>query len=247
MSNSLAAVINDRGLEGINRYYSWYIGIVVDDQDSTKRNRLRVSVPDVDTSYAAWALSMGQPGGLGQGFKYQTPRVGDKVWITFEKGDPLYPVWAPFGWFNKEKPSDLGNDDIGMVTFGGNKIILRDNENKLIIQILDARDGAIATTLEINKGEINISCNGNANITTGANINLNGDSQGIPLTDQVVAKLNQLENRINSLSQAFISAAAAAIPMDGGTAAFTSLASWNTPPINLTQQSEIENPKVKEQ
>lgn len=253
-SLGLGEVIRESGLERLYRFYSVYTGIVISRDDPKRRNRLLVSIPEIDSSYHVWAQPLSQPGGLGQGAKYQTPRVADKVWIFFEKGDPLYPVWTYRGWFDKEVPSDLNVDSIGMITYAGNKIIFQDDQGRLLIQILSSDGSSNATVLEINRGGINISCNnaninteGSVNINTGDEINLNGNNQGIPLTDQVVSKLNQLENRINQLSQAFITAGSVAVPMDGGKAAFASLSTWNNPTITLTTQSDIENPKVKEQ
>lgn len=63
-------------------------GVVVDNVDPLVQQRLFVRVPDVTGDAASWAAAcVPVPGSS------QVPGLGDQVWVAFEAGDPLRPVW----------------------------------------------------------------------------------------------------------------------------------------------------------
>ncbi len=71
-------------------YTSIYRGTVTNAMDPLQQRRVQVSCPSVPgASSSTWAEGCFPPGSGGGGTAY---RVGDKVWICFEGGDPARPV-----------------------------------------------------------------------------------------------------------------------------------------------------------
>lgn len=73
-------------------------GIVEDTTDPLEIGRCRIRVPDIDgdeqstpTDLLSWALPC-MPA-----FSFVVPQVGDAVWVTYQGGNPRYPVYI--GWF----------------------------------------------------------------------------------------------------------------------------------------------------
>lgn len=71
---------------------------------------------------------------------------------------------------------------------------------------------------------------------------LGGDLKGLVKVDDLVTQLNNLENDITDLKNAFTSWAVA--PNDGGAALKLSAASWASSPIINTQASDLENTNI---
>ena len=75
---------------GNRRFYGIYRGTVVDNNDPLNQVRLKVKVPQILFDQVTdWAWSVQQPGVI-----RSTPKIGDGVWVSFEGGDPSYPVWT---------------------------------------------------------------------------------------------------------------------------------------------------------
>jgi uncharacterized protein involved in type VI secretion and phage assembly len=71
-------------------YLSVYRGTVINAMDPLRQSRVQVNCPTVlGASSSTWAESCLPPGAAGGGASY---RVGDRVWICFEGGDPARPV-----------------------------------------------------------------------------------------------------------------------------------------------------------
>ena len=95
---TLPELIQRYGLEFIGRYYSTYRAVVLDNQDPENLGDIEVMIPSIHDGVQAWAKpknSIG--GGVNHGYKYLTPKPGDIVWVEFENGDPLRPVWSYIG------------------------------------------------------------------------------------------------------------------------------------------------------
>lgn len=137
MDNSnLGLIIQENGLEYLGRYYSTYRAIVINNNDELNMNRVHVYIPSVQNGIKIWALPKSTTiGGCFHGLKLTTPLVGEVVYIEFEGGDPLRPLWSYHGWATGETPDDLkDNNSIGLVTPEGNKIFIKDIDGELYIQ-----------------------------------------------------------------------------------------------------------------
>lgn len=137
MDNSnLGLIIQENGLEYLGRYYSTYRAIVINNNDELNMNRVHVYIPSVQNGIKIWALPKSATiGGCFHGLKLTTPLVGEVVYIEFEGGDPLRPLWSYHGWATGETPDDLkDNNSIGLVTPEGNKIYIKDVDGELYIQ-----------------------------------------------------------------------------------------------------------------
>lgn len=233
----IGSIIQDRGLEALGRFYSSYRGVVIDDQDPDNLGRLKVLVPEISLDRPDWAFPKGLHGGIDNGFKYLTPKVGSIVWVEFKNGDLLYPIWSYHGWAKGEMPDDLkDNDTMGIVTPGNHKIILNDNEGILYISISDA-EGKEVFSFTINRGKLTIK---------GETLDLLDANHGIPLVDKLVEKLNTLENQMNDLKEKILTATSSVKPSDGGASAFAVLSQFSSGRLTPTKISDIENPKIKQ-
>jgi hypothetical protein len=75
---------------GNRRFYGIYRGTVVDNNDPLNQVRLKVKVPQILFDQVTdWAWSVQQPG-----VARTIPQIGDGVWVSFEGGDPSYPIWV---------------------------------------------------------------------------------------------------------------------------------------------------------
>lgn len=130
-------LIQQYGLEYLRRYYSLYRAVVMDNKDPDHLNRLLVRIPAVNPDLEVWALPKNTNGGSVQyGTKGILPSIGEVVWIEFEKGYPLKPVWDYHGWAKGEVPKELeAYDRIGVITPYGNKIYLEDESGTLNLYI----------------------------------------------------------------------------------------------------------------
>jgi Type VI secretion system/phage-baseplate injector OB domain len=68
-----------------------YRGVVVDADDPSGLNRLRVSIPTVAGLDSIWAHPC-----LPDPNNVPVVRRGQGVWVMFEAGDRSYPVWVGF-------------------------------------------------------------------------------------------------------------------------------------------------------
>ena len=68
-------------------FYGIYRALVVNTADPQNVGRVQVSVPSVNNIGIDWAMPCKE-------FRSTAmPPVGTQVWVMFEAGDPMYPVW----------------------------------------------------------------------------------------------------------------------------------------------------------
>lgn len=249
------------GIESIGRFYSKYRGIVVGNNDPLNLNRVEVIVPQV-SSGSIWAMPTGNDGALGSGFKWLTPKKGAIVWVEYLMGDPLYPLWSYHSWAKNEIPEEIkkpnsfgfitphniklyGDDDLGIIN-----IEISDDDETPLTKALISKDtisliqnnGSDKVTITINKGKVKVESTGELSIDS-KTINLNGDSEGIPKSSDIVKKYNSLVKEFNALKEA-MKLEMPAIALVAKTSVASILSNCNnSSPISI---SDIENTKVKQ-
>ncbi len=150
-----------------NRYYGKYRGIVRDNNDPENMGRIVAQVPEVfGEEDAPWALPSVPFAGAGHGLVL-LPEVDDGVWIEFEAGDPSRPIWTGCWWARNELPEPGGTDTRVLVTSGGHKLILDDQENK--VQLLHSRGGELTIT----DSDITIKIGGNQIVLSASGVDIN--------------------------------------------------------------------------
>ena len=90
-----------------SHYFGKYRGIVTDNNDTTGRGRLKVSVQAVLGDLEVWAMPCVPYAGNGVGF-YSIPNEKTGVWVEFEAGDPSSPIWSGCFWADGEVPDASG-------------------------------------------------------------------------------------------------------------------------------------------
>lgn len=76
------------------KYYGKYRGVVTNNNDPKGAGRIKVRVPSITgDNETKWCLPCLPYVGGGHGNIF-IPRVGDVVWIEFERGDKGYPIWT---------------------------------------------------------------------------------------------------------------------------------------------------------
>jgi hypothetical protein len=92
---------------GNRRFIGVFRGIVVDNNDPLGKNRLRLQIPQVLLEEeTGWAWGVHQVDTVSK-----TPPVGTAVWVTFEGGDPSFPMWL--GISQELPPSDVPFNVVG--------------------------------------------------------------------------------------------------------------------------------------
>ena len=126
-----------------DKFYGCYKGFVFDNKDPEFLMRLRVEVPQVygEESPEIWALPKGIFCGNKIGF-VAIPNKEDAVWVSFEGGDPRFPIWE-YGWFARGEMPTAANNNNGkptntiLQTKSGHRIELDDKEGSEVVRITD--------------------------------------------------------------------------------------------------------------
>lgn len=81
-----------------------------------------------------------------------------------------------------------------------------------------------------------------SNQTQGGIVLNGGKNGGLPMSPNLVMRLNNVENSINTLMQVF--STWTPVPDDGGAALKATAATWFAQPLALTIQNDIQNPAI---
>jgi len=151
MISELKKILNEFGLAYFKRYYACYRGIVHDNEDPKNYGRLILSVPQIHGKkiHEYWAWPKGMFAGKDIGF-YAIPNKGDGVWVSFEEGNPRYPIWE-YGWWAKDQvPKGASIQNKVFQTTTGHRLEFDDEHGRIRIT---AGNGQI---VEINKTGISL-------------------------------------------------------------------------------------------
>lgn len=130
------------GLEGVNRFYGTYRGVVVRVDDPQQRGRVLVRVITLsDQDLSVWVDVETAGSGPSRG-TFWPQAEGDRVLVRFDRGDPSRPQVYGGGWYPKEYlPGELsyGEDGTprryGWVTRGGHTVICDDTPDAERVRI----------------------------------------------------------------------------------------------------------------
>jgi uncharacterized protein involved in type VI secretion and phage assembly len=182
-----------------NKFFGKYRGIVTDNQDPTKRGRVKVRVPAVLQDLQVWAVPCLPYAGNNVGV-YAIPEAGAGIWIEFEAGDPSYPVWTGGFWADNELPkNEKGNAATPVLRMmrsqKGLMISFDDNSETMT---LSDKDGSNIMTFEVQSGKIKVNAKLKV-VVEAPHIELVENSQH-PLVfgDDLLNYLNQLVQIFNA-------------------------------------------------
>ena len=85
-------------MDSIKRLHGIYRGIVKDNRDPDNLRRLTLQVQTTGSSVTGWAWPLDS-----SSVTFETPTIGQRVWVSYVGGDPEYPVWH--GTFGKHQGS----------------------------------------------------------------------------------------------------------------------------------------------
>jgi len=153
------------GLEYFGRFYGIYRGIVVSNKDEDGVGKIKVQVPAVKgkLELTSWAVPIFRFAGADKDDsskkygEFYPPEEGDGVWVTFENGDPNYPMYIGGWWADNEIPDEFATSDKetsptvrGVKTKGGHKILFNDEDGKQSV-LVTWTDGTDESNLLIDK------------------------------------------------------------------------------------------------
>jgi|SRR6478609_5519878 len=148
--------IQDYGLEYFKRYYATYRGTVADNEDPDVLGRIRINVPPIYGTITPnyWAWPKGMYSGKDIGF-YALPNKGDMVWISFENGDPRFPIWEYGHWAMNQTPKTAkGPKQKVFQTTSGMRLVYDDEKQKIVIFRSEGR------VIEVNADGISLGSEG---------------------------------------------------------------------------------------
>jgi len=117
-------------------FYGKYRGRVVDNEDPTRRGRLKVRVPAVMGEEEVWALPCVPYAGDGVGF-FTLPENDTAAWVEFEGGDPSFPIWVGCFWGDGQIPDQDASPEIKFLRTEKVTLRIDDRQGELLIEVKD--------------------------------------------------------------------------------------------------------------
>ena len=149
----------EHSLDGRQRYFGKYRGLVTDNNDPSSMGRIRARVPSVlHDVESGWALPAVPYAGDGVGF-YMIPAVDTGVWIEFEGGDLSLPIWTGCWWGSGQLPEGAG-PDVKIIKTVGHTLTLDDTSGSEKIELIHSS----GTKLTVDSTGITIEHSGGARI-----------------------------------------------------------------------------------
>jgi phage baseplate assembly protein gpV len=185
--------ISREGLEDVfRRYYSFYEGIVADNEDPLFLGRLKIACPLVygDQILEKWIRPKGMCYGKNKGM-YFLPDKGDTIWVEFQKGDPSYPVWS-YGW-PLENDAIVDTRDVALIKYDDCRILMNRKDNILTVTNSKGSIELNETSIkaEVEKGSVTIENN---------KVTLNIDGSTVELQKDKVTLLSGLVSAVKGES-----------------------------------------------
>lgn len=111
-----------------------YKARVVNVEDPQKRARVKVECPAIyGQGLSPWCEPCVPIAGDMYG-DMCVPKLGETIWIEFERGDPEYPIWVG-GWYSKFKAPEKGNIHVRVISYYDNIILMTHNHDTMEDQI----------------------------------------------------------------------------------------------------------------
>lgn len=232
------------GIEAFGRHYSCYRGFVVYNTDPKKMDRLFVRVPHIsgNKQEGNWAWPKGKPH-----TNREIPKIGDMVWVEFERGDFRFPVWSFCNQtkklLNEEEEYEGADERKRYGSEGGHSMEMDDyndhirmfhnqgSEVKIEKDRIDIKHKS-GSEIEIYEDHIIITeKSGSKIVLKEGKIILNGgNNEGLIKISRLVDRIQRLENNMNN--HVHLTAAGNTSPIA-------------TPLTPLTSVNFLENPDVK--
>ena len=233
-------MLDQYGMESMQRFYSLYVAIVADNNDPEKLGRIKISIPEMTAGQVLnkWITPQVAFGGNNNGF-VAIPNVGENVWVTFRCGDPRFPIYIGSFWTKDQFPEEALEDypnTLLIKSKQGHYIKINDTTGEISV------NQSNGNTVNISEDEINISIEGGSNVKVNNSlVELNGNSQKAVKGDVTKTELENNNKRLEGVISAFntwIPTSADGIALKG----FITTALVGTIPANYTN---ILSDKVK--
>ena len=141
------------------RHYGKYRGVVVDNIDPLQLGRVLVRVPNVFDGDTRWAMPCVPVAGHQSGL-FLLPPVGAPVWVEFEQGDAVLPIWVGGYWVDAAELPSLAQSGqsvapaLVLQTPGRNALMVSDVPGPEGGVLLRSQNGA---SIAVNEAGITIS------------------------------------------------------------------------------------------
>jgi uncharacterized protein involved in type VI secretion and phage assembly len=115
------------------RYFGKYRGKVVDNNDSQRLGRIKVTVDGIIDNHGVWAWACVPYAGPSVGFHFLPPS-GALVWVEFEGGDPSYPIWTGCTWASGDLPQEVVSADTRLIRTEQAQIVVDDSAGSVLVK-----------------------------------------------------------------------------------------------------------------
>lgn len=180
-------------------YFGKYRGLVVSNQDPTRRGRILVIIPAVLGDTQVWAMPCVPFAGAGVGL-HVLPEPDTGVWIEFEAGDPSFPVWTGCFWSDSQLPEDQvrseATPDVRMLRSREGMMVVLD-DSKRTISVSD-QSGANILKLSIDDGLVTLQAVAKVVVEAPQIDLVQGATHPIVHGDDLVAYIHQLVQIFNA-------------------------------------------------
>ncbi|ULQ53238.1 phage baseplate assembly protein V [Flavihumibacter fluvii] len=182
-----------------HRHFGKYRGLVTDNDDSTKRGRIKVKVPAVLQDLEVWAVPCLPYTGKNVG-SYLIPEPGAGVWVEFEGGDPSYAIWTGGYWADNELPQNEAGSEAKpqrrmLRSEKGLMICFDDDAEKLTVS---DENGNNMISIEVQAGKIRINANTKVVVEATRIELVENSSHPLVFGDDLLQYLNQFVNTFNT-------------------------------------------------